>query len=196
MPTLTNVSIGQEVEMTVNMYFGQTEIKIEVLIQDRRCVFTSRLDLLTADSFSSPQQQQHEQLPLERPPPYSSPLLSTQALPRPPLAVVPNNSNQAFGSSRQDSIQTLNKPDSPDTPWQRLDNINDKLQMLTPCPSEAGSSTHEIPSAPSMNRSDGFPDRGRTLTPTPSSSSTVPTMSKKASLGSKFLVKLKRKDRH
>lgn len=189
--------MGQEVEMTVNMYFGQTEIKIEVLIQDRRCVFTSRLDLMTADSFNSPLQQQHEQLPLERPPPYSSPLLpSAQVLPRPPLAVVPSSSsNQAFGSFRQDSIQTLNKPDAPDALWQRLDNSNDKLQMLTPCPSEAGSSTHEIPSAPSMDHIDGFPDRGRALAPTPSSSLTVRTRSKKPSLGSKFLVKLKRKEK-
>ncbi|CAO3589013.1 unnamed protein product [Absidia cylindrospora] len=78
MPEFEGVRYGQHITMTVNMFFGQTEIKIEVLILDRRCVFTSRLDLLTADSFNNIHQKLPS-TPMQQPPPYTSPTMSSNS---------------------------------------------------------------------------------------------------------------------
>ncbi|KAI9301595.1 hypothetical protein BJ944DRAFT_1812 [Cunninghamella echinulata] len=50
MPTFKDLKIGDPVIMLVNMYFGQTEIKIEVIIRNHRQVFTSRLDFVSDTS--------------------------------------------------------------------------------------------------------------------------------------------------
>ncbi|CAO3616565.1 unnamed protein product [Cunninghamella echinulata] len=51
MPTFKDLKIGDSVIMLVNMYFGQTEIKIEVIIRNHRQVFTSRLDFASDTSL-------------------------------------------------------------------------------------------------------------------------------------------------
>ncbi|KAI8997651.1 hypothetical protein BDB01DRAFT_771832 [Pilobolus umbonatus] len=44
MPRLENVEPGEKVNMTIKMYFGLTEIKIECIIRDRSFTFTSAFD--------------------------------------------------------------------------------------------------------------------------------------------------------
>ncbi|CAO3608977.1 unnamed protein product [Cunninghamella blakesleeana] len=52
MPTFSDLKVGDVILMLVNMYFGQTEIKIEVIIRDHRQVFTSRLDFMSESQYS------------------------------------------------------------------------------------------------------------------------------------------------
>ncbi|KAF1804197.1 hypothetical protein V8B55DRAFT_1511994 [Mucor lusitanicus] len=54
MPHLEGVRAGEKVNMTIKMYFGLTEIKIECIIRDKSFVFTSSFE--AADAY--PQQQQ------------------------------------------------------------------------------------------------------------------------------------------
>jgi hypothetical protein len=44
MPTLEGVKPGEKVNMTIRMYFGLTEIKIECVIKDKIIVFTSAFE--------------------------------------------------------------------------------------------------------------------------------------------------------
>lgn len=44
MPTLDGVKPGEKVNMTIRMYFGLTEIKIECIIKDKVIVFTSAFE--------------------------------------------------------------------------------------------------------------------------------------------------------
>lgn len=44
MPTLEGVKPGDKVNMTIRMYFGLTEIKIECIIKDKTIVFTSAFE--------------------------------------------------------------------------------------------------------------------------------------------------------
>ncbi|EPB81346.1 hypothetical protein HMPREF1544_11942 [Mucor circinelloides 1006PhL] len=53
MPHLEGVRAGEKVNMTIKMYFGLTEIKIECIIRDKSFVFTSSFE--AADAY--PQQQ-------------------------------------------------------------------------------------------------------------------------------------------
>lgn len=53
MPTLEGVKPGDKVNMTIRMYFGLTEIKIECVIRDKLFVFTSAFD--ASDSYGSVQ---------------------------------------------------------------------------------------------------------------------------------------------
>jgi hypothetical protein len=46
MPKFTDVQKGQPVFMTIKMYFGQTEIKIEAHIRDRKFTFTSAFETM------------------------------------------------------------------------------------------------------------------------------------------------------
>jgi hypothetical protein len=46
MPKLPDVQKGQPVFMTIKMYFGQTEIKIEAHIRDRKFTFTSTFETM------------------------------------------------------------------------------------------------------------------------------------------------------
>lgn len=59
MPHLENVRPGEKVNMTIKMYFGLTEIKIECIIRDKSFVFTSSFE--AADAYppqvTEPQQQ-------------------------------------------------------------------------------------------------------------------------------------------
>ncbi|KAG0173998.1 Heat shock 70 kDa protein 12A [Apophysomyces sp. BC1034] len=50
MPTLEGVRPGDKVNMTIKMYFGLTEIKIECTIRDKMFVFTSAFD--ASDSYT------------------------------------------------------------------------------------------------------------------------------------------------
>ncbi|ORZ10128.1 hypothetical protein BCR42DRAFT_494628 [Absidia repens] len=154
MPTFEGVRNGQQLTMTVNMFFGQTEIKIEVLIRDRRCVFTSRLDLLTADSFNNI----HQTLPsssAQQPPPYASPTMSSNSSQGswPTSSSTPSTPKLNSGmKGKPDEYQVLGKPDdsitslmmndkphesepsSPTTtttPPQRQANNDNKHQMMT-----------------------------------------------------------------
>ncbi|ORZ22048.1 hypothetical protein BCR42DRAFT_161778 [Absidia repens] len=77
MPTFDDVNVGEQLLMTINMFFGRTEIKLEVLIRDRGCIFTSRLDLMAADTSI-------QNAPPDLPPPYSSPKLIAASSPIPP----------------------------------------------------------------------------------------------------------------
>ncbi|KAF7732899.1 Heat shock 70 kDa protein 12A [Apophysomyces ossiformis] len=51
MPTLDGVRPGDKVNMTIKMYFGLTEIKIECTIRDKMFVFTSAFD--ASDSYAA-----------------------------------------------------------------------------------------------------------------------------------------------
>ncbi|KAI9310610.1 hypothetical protein BX666DRAFT_2005317 [Dichotomocladium elegans] len=53
MPTLDGVRPGEKVNMTIRMFFGLTEIKIECIIRDKTFVFTSAFD--AADSYGGTQ---------------------------------------------------------------------------------------------------------------------------------------------
>ncbi|KAI9277976.1 hypothetical protein BC943DRAFT_364059 [Umbelopsis sp. AD052] len=53
MPSLDGVKPGDKVNMTIRMFFGLTEIKIECVIRDKIFVFTSSFDAL--DSFANAQ---------------------------------------------------------------------------------------------------------------------------------------------
>ncbi|KAL9548897.1 hypothetical protein MBANPS3_005462 [Mucor bainieri] len=57
MPHLEGVRAGEKVNMTIKMYFGLTEIKIECIIRDKSFVFTSSFE--AADAY--PQQIQQQQ---------------------------------------------------------------------------------------------------------------------------------------
>lgn len=64
MPHLEGVRAGEKVNMTIKMYFGLTEIKIECIIRDKSFVFTSSFE--AADAYPQqqalpPQQQQQQQ---------------------------------------------------------------------------------------------------------------------------------------
>lgn len=50
MPELNGIKPGDKVDLTIRMYFGLTEIKIESTIQDKTFVFTSTFD--ASDTFS------------------------------------------------------------------------------------------------------------------------------------------------
>lgn len=54
MPTLDGVRPGDKVNMTIKMYFGLTEIKIECVIRDKLFVFTSAFD--ASDAYGGAQQ--------------------------------------------------------------------------------------------------------------------------------------------
>ena len=58
MPTLDGVRPGDKVNMTIRMYFGLTEIKIECVIRDKTFVFTSSFD--ASDSYGSTPENQLE----------------------------------------------------------------------------------------------------------------------------------------
>jgi hypothetical protein len=53
MPSLDGVKPGDKVNMTIRMFFGLTEIKIECVIRDKIFVFTSSFD--ATDSFANAQ---------------------------------------------------------------------------------------------------------------------------------------------
>jgi hypothetical protein len=61
MPRLEGVKPGDKVSLTIRMYFGLTEIKIECVIQDQTFVFTSAFDASDSHSAATPmhEQQQH-----------------------------------------------------------------------------------------------------------------------------------------
>ncbi|KAG2225921.1 hypothetical protein INT45_006617 [Circinella minor] len=58
MPTLDGVRPGDKVNMTIRMYFGLTEIKIECVIRDKTFVFTSSFD--ASDSYGATPENQLE----------------------------------------------------------------------------------------------------------------------------------------
>lgn len=76
MPTLEGVRPGDKVNMTIRMYFGLTEIKIECVIRDKLFVFTSAFD--ASDAYASAQRPS-----LEYP--------SSQMLPPPTAGLAPPN---------------------------------------------------------------------------------------------------------
>lgn len=59
MPHLENVRAGEKVNMTIKMYFGLTEIKIECIIRDKSFVFTSSFE--AADAYNQQVVEQQQQ---------------------------------------------------------------------------------------------------------------------------------------
>jgi|JXWR01.1.fsa_nt_gb hypothetical protein len=53
MPKFSDVQKGQPVFMTIKMYFGQTEIKIEAHIRDRTFTFTSAFETMEKEMMHS-----------------------------------------------------------------------------------------------------------------------------------------------
>jgi hypothetical protein len=53
MPKFTDVQKGQPIFMTIKMYFGQTEIKIEAHIRDRKFTFTSAFETMEREMMHS-----------------------------------------------------------------------------------------------------------------------------------------------
>ncbi|KAI8047181.1 uncharacterized protein B0P05DRAFT_566644 [Gilbertella persicaria] len=53
MPKFADVQKGQPVFMTIKMYFGQTEIKIEAQIRDRKFTFTSAFETMEREMMQS-----------------------------------------------------------------------------------------------------------------------------------------------
>lgn len=78
MPHLENVRAGEKVNMTIKMYFGLTEIKIECIIRDKSFVFTSSFEASDAFQHQPQQQQQIQQDPYYggAPGDYQTPLIS------------------------------------------------------------------------------------------------------------------------
>ena len=72
MPHLDNVRAGEKVNMTIKMYFGLTEIKIECIIRDKSFVFTSSFE--AADAYQ--QQPQLQQDPYYAGNDYQTPMLN------------------------------------------------------------------------------------------------------------------------
>jgi hypothetical protein len=81
MPNLDGVKPGDKVNMTIRMFFGLTEIKIECVIRDKIFVFTSAFD--ATDSFANAE-------PVGTPGSQSSTLRHTQAfVPSPSVTNLP-----------------------------------------------------------------------------------------------------------
>ncbi|KAI8352922.1 hypothetical protein BD560DRAFT_408727 [Blakeslea trispora] len=53
MPKFSDVQKGQPIFMTIKMYFGQTEIKIEAQIRDRKFTFTSAFETMEREMMQS-----------------------------------------------------------------------------------------------------------------------------------------------
>lgn len=53
MPKFTEVQKGQPIFMTIKMYFGQTEIKIEAHIRDRKFTFTSAFETMEREMMQA-----------------------------------------------------------------------------------------------------------------------------------------------
>lgn len=53
MPKFTDVQKGQPIFMTIKMYFGQTEIKIEAIIRDRKFTFTSAFETVEREMMQA-----------------------------------------------------------------------------------------------------------------------------------------------
>lgn len=53
MPKFHDVQKGQPIFMTIKMYFGQTEIKIEAHIRDRKFTFTSAFETMEKETMQS-----------------------------------------------------------------------------------------------------------------------------------------------
>jgi hypothetical protein len=53
MPKFNDVQKGQPIFMTIKMYFGQTEIKIEAHIRDRKFTFTSAFETMEREMMHS-----------------------------------------------------------------------------------------------------------------------------------------------
>ena len=53
MPKFTDVQKGQPIFMTIKMYFGQTEIKIEAHIRDRKFTFTSAFETMEREMMQA-----------------------------------------------------------------------------------------------------------------------------------------------
>lgn len=53
MPKFSDLQKGQPVFMTIKMYFGQTEIKIEAQIRDRKFTFTSAFETVEREVLPS-----------------------------------------------------------------------------------------------------------------------------------------------
>ncbi|CAO3614748.1 unnamed protein product [Mucor fragilis] len=70
MPHLEGVRAGEKVNMTIKMYFGLTEIKIECIIRDKSFVFTSSFE--AADAYPQQQQQQQQQQQVAYDPAYGN----------------------------------------------------------------------------------------------------------------------------
>ncbi|ORE03392.1 hypothetical protein BCV72DRAFT_32461 [Rhizopus microsporus var. microsporus] len=60
MPHLDGVKPGDKVNMTIKMYFGLTEIKIECIIRDKSFTFTSSFDAADTLADNYPQQAQQD----------------------------------------------------------------------------------------------------------------------------------------
>ncbi|CEI94845.1 hypothetical protein RMCBS344292_09050 [Rhizopus microsporus] len=60
MPHLDGVKPGDKVNMTIKMYFGLTEIKIECIIRDKSFTFTSSFDAADTLTDNYPQQAQQD----------------------------------------------------------------------------------------------------------------------------------------
>ncbi|KAI7902034.1 uncharacterized protein BX663DRAFT_511512 [Cokeromyces recurvatus] len=71
MPHLEGVRAGEKVNMTIKMYFGLTEIKIECIIRDKSFIFTSSFE--ATDSYS-PTPNQSQQMYYED---YQTPLIAS-----------------------------------------------------------------------------------------------------------------------
>lgn len=119
MPRLEGVKPGDKVSLTIRMYFGLTEIKIECAIQDQVFVFTSAFDAADACSIGTP--MLHHQQPQQAINNYASPSMGIQAMssaygyaqpqpypaniiPTPPLYNNNSNSNLSYSGS-------INNPD-------------------------------------------------------------------------------------
>lgn len=74
MPHLEGVKPGEKVNMTIKMYFGLTEIKIECIIRDKSFTFTSAFDASDASGSSQPQPPAvYDQAPpVSQQPPYGN----------------------------------------------------------------------------------------------------------------------------
>lgn len=134
MPSLDGVKPGDKVNMTIRMFFGLTEIKIECVIRDKIFVFTSSFD--ATDSFANAQvgtpsiqnsPLRHTQafvpspstthLPLGTPQPSSA--YPSYPSPGAPMLPSSNLPQQGYGSAPQQDVYATPQQDVYGTPQQQ-----------------------------------------------------------------------------
>ncbi|ORX62896.1 actin-like ATPase domain-containing protein [Hesseltinella vesiculosa] len=155
MPAFPDLRYGDQVPMTIHMYFGLIEIKIEVWMRDQRFTFTSRLDL--ADSAppsvgpAVPAKPSPTLSTATSLPPYSSPVLSHTKPPAPP----------SYGFNKPDAID----PTSPRPGYMLVAKPDQQMATpsLAPAPIPLNSSSPNLAGYASVP-----PQNGHSLTATSS----------------------------
>ncbi|GAA5801684.1 hypothetical protein HPULCUR_007134 [Helicostylum pulchrum] len=142
MPHLENVRAGEKVNMTIKMYFGLTEIKIECIIRDKSFVFTSSFE--AADTYP-PQSQDNQQYQNYD---YQAPLLAAASDP-----ALNNHHSPAQQNVRPYNVNDLTNNMS----HVSLGQQQPPLGQQQPYPPASNYPPQGYPSSTSVNQQSGYP---------------------------------------